>query len=723
MIYNTNIVLQKPLSNYIRINKIQEAQLKRLQILTVQDLLYHFPYYYNHSTTTMSIVGIEENKPVTIYGSIHSLSLGKTWKTKKAVAKAIVRDANGSISIQWFHQPYVAKMFSEGDLVKVSGNINIYNDKPSMINPVIEKVNKLPEASGSMFKTDKDNESIISPKYRETKGITSLWIYHTAKRLLSHEDFKSIKDPIPEKILKKYNLPTIQTALVWIHAPNKERDAEVARKRFAFEEMFFIQLKLQNERYFAEGAPTYRITDAHKKGYEFIKNLTFELTNSQADVTKDILDDMDSKNPMSRLLEGDVGSGKTVVAAATSYAILKTPPDGREYGSLQVAYMAPTEILAKQHFESFIEFFKEYKLPIALITGKGCYKYPSKTDITKPTKISRAQLSKWVKSGEIGMVIGTHALISKNVEFSNLAYVIIDEQHRFGTRQRKALTSKSARIPHLLSMTATPIPRTLALTIYGDLDISLIDEMPPGRKEPVTKIVPPSRRKDSYKHIQELLDEGQQTYVICPRIFEQDEEQATKLRLASVEETLREMKEKVFPNSRIEALHGKMKPKEKDEVMAKFNSGEIDILVATSVIEVGVNVPNASSIMIFGSERFGLSQLHQLRGRVIRGTHQPYCYLFTDTKTEKSLERLGAIEKTHNGFSLAEKDLKLRGMGDFYGQKQWGISDLAMEALSNIVLVESAQKEAKDIVKSDPGLKKNTLMKEYLEMKESAHLE
>lgn len=666
---------------------------------------------------------IDENKAVTIHGSIHNLSLGKTWKTKKAVAKAQVRDTNGSIDIQWFHQPYVAKMFTEGDLVKISGKVNVYNDKLSMINPVIEKINTLPEATGSMFKEDNNEDSIISPKYRETKGITSLWIYHTAKRLISHNDFKNIKDPIPKDILDKYSLPDIQKSFIWIHAPNTEKDAEVARKRFAFEEMFFIQLKLQNERYFAEGAPTYRIKDAHKKGHDFIKNLPFTLTNSQADVTKEILDDMDSKNPMSRLLEGDVGSGKTVIAAATSYAILKTPPDGRDYGSLQVAYMAPTEILAKQHFESFIEFFEDYKMPIALIAGKGCYKYPSKVSAGEPTKISRAQLSKWVKSGEIAMVIGTHALISKNVEFNDLAYVIIDEQHRFGTRQRKALTSKSSRIPHLLSMTATPIPRTLALTIYGDLDISLIDEMPPGRKEPITEIVPPSKRKKSYEHVQSLLDQGQQAYVICPRIFEQDEEQSSKLRLASVEETAREMKEKVFPNSRIEMLHGKMKPKEKDEVMERFSNGEIDILVATSVIEVGVNVPNASSIMIFGSERFGLSQLHQLRGRVIRGTHQPYCYLFTDTKAEKSLERLSAIEKTHNGFMLAEKDLKIRGMGDFYGQKQWGISDLAMEALSNIVLVESAQKEAKDIIQNDPGLKKNTEMQEYLHIKESAHLE
>lgn len=717
------IVLQNLISKYTRITKEQEKSLKRLGLITVQDLLYHFPYYYNHSTTSMNLNNIEENKPVTIHGSIHNLSLGKTWKTKKAVAKAQVRDTNGSIDIQWFHQPYVAKMFQEGDLVKIGGKINIYNDKLSIINPVIEKVNKLPEATDSLFANNTKNDSIMSPKYRETKGITSLWIYHMAKRLIAHEDFKNITDAIPSDILKKYHLPSLQTALVWIHAPNKEKDAEVARKRFAFEEMFFIQLKLQNERYFAEGAPTYRIVDAHKKGYEFIKNLPFKLTNSQADVTKEILDDMDSKNPMSRLLEGDVGSGKTVIAAATSYAILKTPPDGREYGSLQVAYMAPTEILAKQHFESFIEFFEEYKMPVALITGKGCYKYPSKVSAGEPTKISRAQLSKWVKSGEIAMVIGTHALISKNVEFNDLAYVIIDEQHRFGTRQRKALTSKSSRVPHLLSMTATPIPRTLALTIYGDLDISLIDEMPPGRKEPITEIVPPTRRKTSYKHIQSLLDQGQQAYIICPRIFEQDEEQATKLRLASVEETAREMKETVFPNSRIEMLHGKMKPKEKDEVMGRFSRGEIDILVATSVIEVGVNVPNASSIMIFGSERFGLSQLHQLRGRVIRGTHQPYCYLFTDTKTEKSLERLGAIEKTHNGFSLAEKDLKIRGMGDFYGQKQWGISDLAMEALGNIALVESAQKEAKNIIKKDPGLKKNKDMQNYLQIKDTAHLE
>jgi len=442
---------------------------------------------------------------------------------------------------------------------------------------------------------------------------------------------------------------------------------------------------------------------------------------------------------MSRLLEGDVGSGKTAVAATTAYAVATSrPPEGRggrlpaaaaphalEFGNLQVAYMAPTEILAKQHFESFIEYFHHLPIQIGLITGSGCMKFPSKTDPTKPTRISRTQLLKWVKNGEIPILIGTHALIYKSVEFKHLSYVIIDEQHRFGTKQRKQLAKKDRLLPHLLSMTATPIPRTLALTIYGDLDITLLEEMPAGRKTTITEIITPTDTKKMYDHIKTELKSGRQVYVICPRIDEADPDKINALQVKSVIAEAERLKKDVFTDYTIEILHGKMKPTEKDKIMEKFSKQEIDILVATSVVEVGVNVPNATNIIIEGAERFGLAQLHQLRGRVIRGNHQSYCFVVTDSKSTKTRNRLKALTTASNGFELAEQDLKFRGSGELYGRKQAGLTDIGMEAIKNIKLVTAARNEAKKLVNEHDDLDKDfpLLTREVKNLTETLHLE
>ena len=491
--------------------------------------------------------------------------------------------------------------------------------------------------------------------------------------------------------------------------PKKAKDAESARKRFAFEEVFYIQIQNALNRSAANAATTYSFKTEAKHLKEFTDRFPFELTAAQSKSIKQILKDFNGQQAMSRLLEGDVGSGKTAVAATTAYAVATSrPPEGSnkegtglanvDFGALQVAYMAPTEILAKQHFESFIEYFHHLPIQIGLITGSGCMKFPSKVDPTKPTKISKAQLLKWVKSGEIPILIGTHALIYKSVEFKHLAYVIIDEQHRFGTNQRKQLAKKDQRMPHLLSMTATPIPRTLALTIYGDLDITLLDQMPKGRKPVITDIVGPNQHKKIYEHVRSELESGRQAYVICPRIDEPDENKANALRLKSVKAEAARLKKDVFQDFSIAVLHGKMKPAEKDEVMQRFANHEIDILVATSVVEVGVNVPNATNIIIEGAERFGLSQLHQLRGRVIRGTHQPYCFAVTESKSDKTKERLQALKTAKNGFELAEHDLQFRGSGELYGAKQSGLTDLGMEAIKNLKLVEAARNEAQGLV-------------------------
>ncbi|MDO8729095.1 MAG: helicase-related protein, partial [bacterium] len=390
-------------------------------------------------------------------------------------------------------------------------------------------------------------------------------------------------------------------------------------------------------------------------------------------------------------------------------------PKGQDFGTLQTAYMAPTEILAQQHFESFIKYFKHLPINVALITGSGCRKFPSKVNPDGWTDISRAQLLKWVSSGEISILIGTHALIQKSVKFKHLALVIVDEQHRFGTAQRQKLVNKNELTPHLLSMTATPIPRTLALTLYGDLDLTLLDEMPAGRKKIITEIITPEGRPAAYQKIEEEMASGRQLYVICPRIDEPDPTKELAVLAKSVKAEAQRLKKDIFPEYEITILHSKMPPAAKERVMLDFKAYKTSILVATSVVEVGVNVENASLIIIEGAERFGLAQLHQLRGRVLRGTHQPYCFVFAETKSPKTVERLKALKTAKNGFELAEFDLLQRGAGVLAGTKQWGLSDLGMEAVKNIKMVEAARTEAAKIIESDPALTKYPLLKKHLD--------
>jgi ATP-dependent DNA helicase RecG len=390
--------------------------------------------------------------------------------------------------------------------------------------------------------------------------------------------------------------------------------------------------------------------------------------------------------------------------------------------------MAPTEVLATQLFENFIEYFKHTGISIGLITGSGCRKFPTKiASAQKPwTEISRTQLLKWIKNGEIPIVIGTHALIQKSVEFEDLGLVIIDEQHRFGTNQRMKLAKKEDHAPHYLSMTATPIPRTLALTLYGDLDLTVIDQMPSGRKPVITEIVisAEEKRNVAYEKIKLELIQGRQVYIICPRIDEPDPEAEQKLNLKSVTTEAKRLGETIFKNYRIGIMHSKMTPAKKDTVMKQFANHDIDILVSTSVVEVGVNVPNATNIIIEGAERFGLAQLHQLRGRVIRGNHQAYCYLFADAKSQKTTDRLKAFVQAKNGFELAELDLAQRGSGDLAGLKQWGITDIGMDAIKNIKMVEFARNEARDIIAHDPLLEHHPVLRQIINQKDfEIHLE
>lgn len=712
--------LHDPLASHFRIDLPHQKALKRLGIVSVGDLLYHLPARYEDVSDIQSVGGLTKDQDAIVFGQLSGLKTRKAWKSRRPIAEGYIEDGSAKIKIMWFNQPYLAKMYSDGMYVKLVGRVTGTDGKLYIANPEVEKLDSLPiDRHDSIFKgTDADMEDTIYPVYRESKGVTSKWFYHTALKCFEKGVLDTLRDPIPEAILTRYKLPGLKTALVWIHSPKKAEHAASARKRFAFEEVFYIQIQKALDRAAVSAASTYQVNTDKDHLKEFVDRFPFALTRAQANSIKTITTDFGRNHAMSRLLEGDVGSGKTAVAATTAYAVATSrPPEGSKsnsgkvsdlaYGNLQVAYMAPTEILAKQHFESFIEYFKHLPIQIGLITGSGCQKFPSKSNPNKPTPISRAQLLKWVKNGEVPILIGTHALIYKSVEFKHLAYVIIDEQHRFGTNQRKALAKKDARMPHLLSMTATPIPRTLALTIYGDLDISLLDEMPKGRKPVITKIIGPGQQADMYEHVRSELATGRQAYVICPRIEEPDPDKQTALILKSVKAEAKRLKEKEFQNYRLGILHGKMTPSEKDKVMAEFAAHQIDILVATSVVEVGVNVPNATNIIIEGAERFGLSQLHQLRGRVIRGTHQPYCFAVTESKSEKTKERLKALTTAKNGFELAEHDLTFRGSGELYGQKQSGLSDLGMEAIKNLKLVEAARNEAQNLVATHPDLRRD----------------
>lgn len=700
-----------------RLSPAQSAALGRLGIETIRDLLYHFPARYLDAGKLATTDGIQDGERVSVYGQVTKTGTKKSFRSRVPMGEAIIRDASGNMKLVWFHQPYMAKSLTPGDFIRASGIASRRGNTLSIVNPEVEKVAALPgDIVPSLFSegTSGDVRYPFYPVYPETRGITSRWFFHAIERAFAVGAHETLIDPIPGNVLERYNLPSLGTALVWIHTPREEKHAVSAKKRFAFEEVFLIQLERQKARQTYEANPTFRIDADRQMLRKFTHAYGFPLTNAQERAVDAILSDFANNRPMLRLLEGDVGSGKTAVAATTAAAIVHTRPAGQHFGALQVAYMCPTEILATQHFESFIKFFIGSGIQIGLITGSGCRKFPSKVRPDGWTNISRAQFLKWVGNGEIPIVIGTHALIQKSVKFKHLAYVIIDEQHRFGTAQRAQLVQKDGRAPHLLSMTATPIPRTLALTLYGDLDLTILDEMPPGRKPVKTSIVLPNERDIVYRHIREEIRAGRQAYIICPRIDEPDPTKELALQAKSAKEEAKRLKTKVFPDLEIALLHGKMKPKEKDREMERFASGKAHILVATSVVEVGVNVPNATIILIEGAERFGLAQLHQLRGRVMRSAHQAYCYLFTESQGMKTRDRLKALITAKNGFELAEMDLALRGAGELGGGKQWGISDIGMEAIKNLKMVEAAREEARRILKEDFLLTKHPQLSQEL---------
>ena len=702
--------LQSQITDHFRLSESHRKGLKKLGIETAEDLLYHFPSRYGHLAEMQTIAALKKGAGAVVYGRVSGLKASKAFRSKITMAEGVLVDDTGKIKLTWFNQPYIAKMIPENALVRVEGKVSEKRKGGLYLsNPKIEQVSAVPQGEASLF-GDAGDTHHIHPVYPETRGVSSNWIFHAVQKVLKSGALKEISDHIPTDILKKYSLPACASALIWIHAPKKEADARAARKRFAFEEILFIQLARQKERALAKGERAFAIVNTAEQTARFTERLPFPLTNAQERAIAAIKSDFAKETPMARLLEGDVGSGKTAVAAASSYTVVSSRPTGQNFGNLQVAYMCPTEILAKQQFENFISFFAHLPINIGLITSSSCRKFPSKVNQHSATDISRAQLLKWVANGEIAAVVGTHSLIQKSVKFKHLAYAIIDEQHRFGIAQRKALMHKDKIIPHLLSMTATPIPRTLALTMYGDLDLTLLDEMPPGRKPIITEIVLPIERAATYEKIRRELASGRQAYIITPRIDEPDPTKEFAVQAKSAKAEAKRLKAEVFPEYEIAVLHSKLKDTEKERAMEEFKDGKINILVSTSVVEVGVNVPNATVIVIEGAERFGLAQLHQLRGRVLRSTHQAYCFVFAESSGEKTLARLAALQSAKNGFELAEHDLAQRGAGALSGREQWGVSDIAMEALQNLKMVEAARTEAVRLITDDASLSTHPLL-------------
>jgi GxxExxY protein len=875
-------------------------RLKKLKIETVKDLLWHFPFRYEDFSRISKIADLKIGETATISGVISDIKLHRTWKRKMFIVEALIADDTGSIKAVWFNQRFLLSILKKGKRVNLAGKV--VEDPEGGIclsHPIYELINQRQSAYSSASISETRHTGRLVPIYPETKKVTSKILRYLIKSVLDH--LEKIEEPIPQEVLNNFNFPEINQALKQIHFPENLKQAQLAKKRFAFEDLFLLQLANLRQRLKLAQQKAYAIKIEIDEVKKLIARLPFELTKSQKVALWEILKDLNKNQPMNRLLQGDVGSGKTIVAILAALLVVKE--------NKQVAFMAPTEVLARQHYFTFKKFFSDFDRGVALLTSSAAKIFYGDN---LETEIKKAELAKKIAAGEIKIIIGTHALIQKNITFKDLALVIIDEQHRFGVAQRASLVGRrltqidtqinadqkdyflykdltynirgaifnvynkigpgqkenvyakalelelkirdikferektipvnyleekigvykpdfviedkiilevkalpfvrkieerqlwnylkgsnyklallvnfgnqkldirrviydqsrnlresasnlresALMLPHLLSMSATPIPRTLSLTIFGDLDLSIIDELPKGRKEVITKIVAPANRDKAYAFIRNQVKKGRQVFVICPWIESQTNADYTQtnaevnkaqtnaeksqrgsvfspresafsprestllLETKAVKEEYEKLSKKVFPDLKVAMLHGKMKAKEKAKIMDDFKNGKIDVLVSTSVVEVGVDVPNATIMMIEGSERFGLAQLYQFRGRVGRGEHQSFCFLFTDSSAKTTYRRLYSLLEAKNGFELAEKDLEIRGPGEILGESQTGMPDLAMKAIQNKELVKISRQAAETILKNDPELKKYPLLQKRLEgFEKEIHLE
>lgn len=634
----------------------------RLGIDTVFDLITYFPRRYEDRSIIKPISQVQDGETVCVETIIASDPTLARIRRGLEIVKFRAVDDSGMIDISYFNQSYIRTQFHKGDSVRFYGKIQIKNRHVTMTNPVADHLDKTSHQTGS-----------ITPVYKTTQGLTQNNIRNTMEQALSiaHE----IPELLPQDVLDEFDLCPCGDAFIQIHRPDDYGKLEYARNRFVFEEFFRLCITMQYLKQSHQDTPGIQMSKTDET--DFLKTLPYSPTGAQMRAIKDIRQDMESGCAMNRMIQGDVGSGKTLVASYAAWVCCRN--------GCQCAMMAPTEILAEQHYRTFLKQLSPYGIQIALLTG------------STPAGEKR-EIKKRLAEGTIHFVIGTHALFSEDVEYDNLALVITDEQHRFGVAQRNKLVQKSANA-HVLVMSATPIPRTLALMIYGDLDVSVIDEMPPGRQPIETYAVNSTYRPRLNAFIQKTVEAGRQVYVVCPAIEDNE-----AFPLTTVEEHKQALK-RALPQVRIAMVHGKMKDQEKDRIMRSFSEGEIDVLVSTTVIEVGVDVPNAALIIIEDADRFGMSQLHQLRGRVGRGDAQSYCILVSDTANDNAVERLKMMTKTQSGFEVAEKDLAMRGPGDFFGDRQHGLPPIRIADLcTDMSILQQAQSSAMDLIRNDPDL-------------------
>ncbi len=619
------------------IGPAREKLFNKLGIYTVEDMLKYYPRSYEDRSNIVNICDIIDGENILIKACAVTVVRNNRIRRGLSLQKLRVTDSTGIVEITWFNQDWIAKNLDISAEYYFYGKATVRNHRVEMSNPIYEK------ADTAEF-TNK-----IVPVYPLTAKLTQKIMQTTQIECLKYVG--ELPETLPGFLREKYTLCGIDYAVSNIHFPETFEKYGYAKKRLAFEELFYLQTAmrlLRNKRTTTNGI----VIDGNNFACEFVESLPFKLTDDQLKVIDEIVLDMSSGKKMNRLVQGDVGCGKTVVAVASAYAVIKN--------GYQAVMMAPTEILANQHFESVSKMLNGFGIKTILLTGSM-------------TAREKREAYEKIKTGEAQFVIGTHALIQKEVEFRNIALVITDEQHRFGVKQRSALSVKGENT-HTLVMTATPIPRTLALILYGDLDISSVKQMPPGRKPVSTYSVDEGMRERINKFISKQVSEGRQVYIVCPAV----ELSETMEELKAVTQFAEDLKAKTFKNHRVAFVHGKMPAKEKDAVMNDFYNGEIDILVSTTVIEVGVNVPNANTMIIENAERFGLSQLHQLRGRVGRGKWQSYCIMFCQGGGEVAKERMDIMTKTNDGFEISQKDLEIRGPGEFFGTRQHGLPELKM---------------------------------------------
>lgn len=660
--------LSTPLSSLYGVGPIKLKALKKLGLKKISDLIFYYPFRYEDLSKIVPISHLSPHQNVTILGKIQSIKNTRTPRKQMILTHARIEDTTGTINAVWFNQPYLKDSLREGQNVYLAGRIESGLPPYTIKNPEYEPYKKSPVHTAR-----------IVPIYNVKSGITPKWLRYLVSFVLPL--IKKIPDYLPTQIKEEYNLLALSQALLEIHFPTDWNRMKRARERLAFDEFFILQLSALKIKAKIKALKALQISLDIPLAQKFTRSLPFKLTDDQRKVAWEILKDLEKDRPMNRLLEGDVGSGKTVVAAL---ALLQVAQAG-----YQGVLMAPTEILAKQHHREISKLLHPFKVSVGILT---------RTQKAKP----RAKI-----------IVGTHALIQGKTTFPKLGLIIVDEQHRFGVKQRANLKNKNTKwTPHFLSMTATPIPRSLALTIYGDLDISIIKKMPPGRKNIITKVIPPSQKREAYKFIQKIIEKGEQAYVICPLI-----EKSDKLGVAAAIKEYKKLKEKVFPQFEIGLLHGKLKTQEKDKAMHLFKKGEIQVLVSTAVVEVGIDVPKATMMMIEGADRFGLASLHQFRGRVRRSKKQAYCFLFTESKSPKTLKRLAALVSSRDGFELSEHDLRFRGPGEIYGTRQSGYLDLKLGSLLDINLIKKAREGAQAILEEDIDLKKYPKLKIKIENK------